>query len=68
MLYLFGVELEKNSGAKRNCWRWSDALDEICPEVAVLIYGFGILQNILSIRVYYCCIFWLVEIFKVALN
>ena len=39
MLYLVGVELEKNSGAKRNCWSWSDAPDELFPEVAVLING-----------------------------
>ena len=51
MLYLVEVELEKNVGTKNNCGRWSDTLNEIFPEIAVLIYGFGILQNIMSVRV-----------------
>ena len=49
MLCLVGVELEKNSGTKRNCGRWSDTLYETFSEIAVLINGFGIFQNILPI-------------------
>ena len=49
MLCLVGVELEKNSGTKRNYGRWSDTRHETFPEIAVLINGFGIFQNILPI-------------------
>ena len=41
----------KKSGSIRNCGRWSDILDEMFPEIAVLTNGFGILQNILLISV-----------------
>ena len=51
MFYLFGGEFEKKSGSIKNCGRWSDILDEMFPDVAVLTSGVGILQKILSIRV-----------------
>ena len=39
------------SGSIKNCGRWSDILDEMFPEIAVLTNGLGVLQNILSISV-----------------
>ena len=51
MLYLVGGDFEKNSGSIKNCGRWSDILDEMFPDIALLTSVFGILQKILSIRV-----------------
>ena len=51
MLYLVGGEFEKNSGSLKNCGRWSEILDEMFPDIALLTSGFGILKIILSIRV-----------------
>ena len=45
MLYLGGGEFEKNSGSIKNCGRWSDILDEMFPDMALLASGFGILQK-----------------------
>ena len=52
MLYLVGRDSEKNSGSIKNCGRLSDVLDEMFPDIALLTSGFGMLQKILSIRVY----------------
>ena len=51
MLYLVGGDFGKNFGSINNCRRWSDILDEMFPDIALLISEFGILQKILSIRV-----------------
>ena len=51
MLYLVGGEFEKNSGSIKNCGRWSNTLDEMSPDIALLASGFGVLQKMLSIRV-----------------
>ena len=51
MLYLVGGDFEKNSGSIKNCGRWSDILDQMFPDIALLTSGFGILQKMLSIRV-----------------
>ena len=51
MLYLVGGEFEKNSGGIKNCGRWSDRLDEMFPDIALLTSEFGILQKISSFRV-----------------
>ena len=51
MLHLVGGDFEKNSGNIKNCGRWSDILDEMFPDIALLTSVFGILQKILSIRV-----------------
>ena len=51
MLYFVGGEFEKKSGSIKSCGRWSDILDEMFPEIALLTSGLGILQKILSIRV-----------------
>ena len=51
MLYSVGGDFEKNSGSIKNCGRWSDILDEMFPDIALLTSGFGILQKMLSIRV-----------------
>ena len=51
MVYLVGGDFEKNSGSTKNCGRWSDILNEMFPDIALLTSGFSILQKILSIRV-----------------
>ena len=51
MWYLVRGDFDKNSGSVKNCRRWSDILDEMFPDFALLTSGFGILQKILSIRV-----------------
>ena len=51
MLYLVGGEFEKNSSSIKNCRKWSNIIDEIFPDMALLATGFCILQKILSIRV-----------------
>ena len=43
MPYLVGGDFEKNSGSIKNCGRWSDILDEMFPEIALLTSVFGIL-------------------------
>ena len=50
MLYLVGGDFEKNSGSIKNCGRWSNILDEMFPDTALLTSGFGILQKISSIK------------------
>ena len=51
MLYSVGGNFEINSGSIKNCGRWSNILDEMFLDIALLTSGFGILQKILSIRV-----------------
>ena len=51
MLYLVGAEFEKKSGNIKNCWRWSDILCEMFPEIEILTNELCILQNISPIRV-----------------
>ena len=50
MLYFVGGEFAKKSGSIRNCERWSDILDEMFPDIALLTIGLYILQKI-SVRV-----------------
>ena len=47
MLYLVGIALEKKCDDIKNNGRWSDILDEMFLEIAVLTNGLGIIQNIL---------------------
>ena len=49
--HFVGGEFEKKSGIVKNCGRWSDIIDEIFPDIVLLISGFSKLQKILSIRV-----------------
>ena len=51
ILFIFGGELEKKSGIRKNCGSWSDKNVVILPLTEFLISKFGILQKILSIRV-----------------
>ena len=51
MLYIVGESFEKKSAGIKNCGKWSDILYDIFPNVAVLTSEFGVLQNILSVRV-----------------
>ena len=51
MLYFVGGEYEKKSGSLKNCGRWSDIIDEMFPDIALLTSGLGVLQKVLSIRV-----------------
>ena len=46
MLNFVGGELEKKSASIKNCGRWSDVLDEMFWDIAVLTSGLGILQKI----------------------
>ena len=49
--YLVGGDFEKNSGGIKNYGRWSDILDEMFPDIALLTSESDISQKILSIRV-----------------
>ena len=43
ILYLVEGDFEKDSGSIKNCGRWSDTLDDMFPDIAILLIGIGIL-------------------------
>ena len=45
MSYLVGIEFEKKSGSIKNCGRWSDILNKMFPEIALLTNWLGMLHN-----------------------